>query len=307
MRRVLVPLLLIAIIVMASPSYAGWLIDFQGDNTHGGYGNQKGPIDYVFPNGEVGNYLEMQAVDAAASSSYDTTPMTWSGLVDSAGSATSVAFTFLGTDDLVGWAGTIAPPGNGQTGLNNDYMLVLPAGNSYGTTTDGSYDFEITGLSASTNYRLGLVSSSDYHNTKGLDFSFDGGAVARELRNAYLTNTIVTVQSDATGKITGTVSCPAGLTGEWGGMTIDLFPSGVIRQWNLDIGGDGISASSPQDTLPHPYGPDEFGYWNAMDVQALTGSNPEPYTVDPSVQMKDSDGTLTNVTFTLLGNCGGWT
>lgn len=45
-----------------------------------------------------------------------------------------------------------------------------------------------------------------------------------------------------------------------------------------------------------------------MDVQALTTTNPQPYTLDPTVTMADSTGDSTDpVTFKLFGKCGGWT
>lgn len=236
--------LLIALVVLPSPSLAagGWvpsgiLIDLQGDNTHGGYDPgtgywrpQAGPVDYVFPNGETGNYCGMKAMDASGGK--ETTPKSWTLTPNNhaAIAGATATLTMLGTDEIVGYAGRYASP---QTldGLNTDSMAILPAGNSYGTITDGMYDFELTGLLPATKYRLGLISSENYNAVGGLSFSLNGGAVTRDLPNPNLTNTVVTVQSDATGKITGTVSLLAGRTeGNWGGLSVNLAPPDVIRQ-----------------------------------------------------------------------------
>ncbi|MBN1910686.1 MAG: PEP-CTERM sorting domain-containing protein [Pirellulales bacterium] len=320
--RCLLPVsfLLIAMVAITSPSpvLAEWipsgvLVDLQGDNAHGGYGNQKGPIDYTFQNGETGNYCNMKAEDANGGS--DPTPKSWSLVPNDPATiaGTTATLTILapttGTEDLVGWAGTDTPPGIvGERGLNTDYMLVLASGNSYGVTTDGSYDFEITGLLASTRYRLGLVTSNLSSTTSGLDFSFADGATCG-IRPAVgfpvgSTN-YVTVQSDATGKIAGTASLSAGCTqGEWAGMSLDLALPDPVRQWNLDFGGDGTYTNYGQDDHPHPHQSDEFGQWNALSVMSTTGAG----TVDPTIVMADSTGDSTNpVTFTATGTYKGWT
>lgn len=314
MRILFLLAIALAICVLPSPIEASWNVDFQG--VGGTISGQLGPIDYIFPNGESGNYCSVTGqVDSFPPPTYDQTPKSWS-LVDHTGAATGVSFGFVqagGAEDLVGWGGTVAPPGiAGQQGLNTDYLLIVPADNTLGIITDGVYDFEITGLSASTKYRLGLISSNRYTLSPGVDFAFAGGATCQirsGLKNPVTPTNYVTVQSDATGKIAGTASLPEGLTeGHWAGMTIDRALPDPVRQWNLDIGGDGTSTLYEQDSQPHPYGPDEFGQWNVMNVPALAQPYPTPMATDPSVAMADSTGNSTNpVTFKLVGNIGGWT
>ena len=282
---------------------AGINIDFQGANTKDF--DQLGPIDYVFPNGEAGNYCSLQGL-MKKPSRHTTTPKTWSSLVDRSGAKTNVAITILGPDNLVGWAGRVAPPGAmGSAGLSTDYILILPAKNSLDISTDGRYEFAITGLLPSTKYRLGLISGNSIAK-RGLKFTFAGGE-ACEIHNSGVSTTYVTVRSDSKGRITGTVTCTSGTTeGNWGGMTIEPFPN-AIRRWNLDIQGDGKSTTSHQDNKPHPHSVDAFGQWNVLNLPAITSST-APNVTDPSIAMADSTGNRSNpVTLKLIGKIGGWT
>ncbi|MBN1910687.1 MAG: hypothetical protein JW818_13155 [Pirellulales bacterium] len=310
-------LLAIALTMSAlSPTVqAAWNFDFQGANTT--YNGQVGPVDYVFPGffwDEAGNYITVQGLTDADPPLYDSTPKTWSSLVDSNGTPTGVAFSFLapseGTEDLVGWAGTIVPGSEikNQQGLNTDNLIIYPADNALGIITDGSYDFEITGLSASTKYRIGLAAGNNLSATRGVDFSFNGGATC-SIQNTLCPTAYVTVQTDAAGKIVGTASIPTGFTeGNWAGMTIDEMSSkSVVRRWNLDIGGDGTYTANGQDDHPHPHEADEFGQWNVMDVPATHGAS-TPTVTDPLVVMDDNTGSSTGaVTFKLIGEVAGWT
>ena len=312
MRNIMLSMTALTLVVMLLPvgvTGQNINIDFQGDGTHGGVLNQEGPVDYVFLNGEIGNSVNVQSLNATGGagnySDYTSTPFSATGLVDTNGMTTGVAVTFT-EGGVVGHAGTSAT----AVGLRSDYLVMFNSTDDttyFGSAiTGGSYDFQITGLNPSTPYRLGFVGGGDRNNANSVDFSFSTGETL-SIQNADLPSNCVKLMSDASGVISGTAAYDTEKNqGHWGGMTIDELPSTQVRQFNLDIQGDGTS-DFYQDTVPHPHGPDEYGEWNIMNLPALT--SPTAVTVtDPSVVMSDSTGDSTDpVTFKMFGEVAGWT
>ena len=79
----------------------------------------------------------------------------------------------------------------------------------------------------------------------------------------------------------------------------------VLEQWNVDIQGDAGSTTFGQEGLAHPHGPDASGVWNIFNVPPLDG-DPTTLVTDPSLNLVDKDGDASSVTFSIIGDVGGW-
>jgi hypothetical protein len=127
--------------------------------------------------------------------------------------------------------------------------------------------------------------------------------------NGGPTASAITVVSDATGKIDGNAAYhdAEGCTeGRWSGMIIDELPASPLRQFNLDLQGDG-NTEYYQDSVPHPHGPDDNGEWNVLNIQALTGAN-SAVSTNPGITMSDNTGDATDpVSFNVIGDVAAWT
>ena len=187
-----------------------WKIDFQGDENHNSTYGQNGPRDYTEL--EVyWNIFEVAGFSVIGATDVSTQPISMN-LLDTDGNDHSVSLTIL--TDSWGWAneGTLDD-------LWGDYLIIL---NAHGATSDPT-DWEITGLSPNT-----LCDLTYYHrgniDGRGLNFVANGvETTVISTRDGYMAT--ASVETDASGKITGTADSDGYNEGCWAGLVIAIIPT----------------------------------------------------------------------------------
>ena len=187
-----------------------WKIDFQGDENHNSTYGQNGPRDYTEL--EVyWNIFEVAGFSVIGATDVSTQPISMN-LLDTDGNDHSVSLTIL--TDSWGWAneGTLDD-------LWGDYLIIL---NAHGATSDPT-DWEITGLSPNT-----LCDLTYYHRAnidgRGLNFVANGvETTVISTSDGYMAT--ASVETDASGKITGTADSDGYNEGCWAGLVIAIIPT----------------------------------------------------------------------------------
>ncbi|MBC8472935.1 MAG: hypothetical protein H8D56_26030, partial [Planctomycetes bacterium] len=187
-----------------------WKIDFQGDENHNTTYGQNGPRDYTEL--EVyWNIFEVAGFSVIGATDVSTQPISMN-LLDTDGNDHSVSLTIL--TDSWGWAneGTLDD-------LWGDYLIIL---NAHGATSDPT-DWEITGLSQNT-----LCDLTYYHRAnidgRGLNFVANGvETTVISTSEGYMAT--ASVETDASGKITGTADSDGYNEGCWAGLVIAIIPT----------------------------------------------------------------------------------
>jgi len=188
-----------ALAAVAPPAGAAVIsVDFQPNSYFAGRApvdftgveSQAAAADPVFYASDIWNHLSI-----APDPTFTPNP-SFSGLVDSAGNATSVGISFTGT---VGSADDVPIDNSGSDAVENDYILIAPA-NTVG--------YVISGLPADTSVALylyapnfGLPSGFNSLTSRGYQFTANGNTIT--VNSGPSGNALAFVTTDAGGDISG--------------------------------------------------------------------------------------------------------
>ncbi len=280
-----------------------WNLDIQGDGGSTLYG-QEGIAHPHGPDAEgFWNVLNLPPLSNPNTTVHNPSI----SLNTSKGDISPVVVTLQG--DVGGWSGI-----RGQHTLIGDYTILLA--NHYFGYPD-TVGLTIEGLEAGGTYDLIVRTGEDGSRVLSTTIDSNGdGSLADETAVTTLgggtTSSLRFVASD-TGMAVGRFNTVASISNEANLAAIILkkIPPQepaykIVDQWNVDIQGDAGSTLYGQEGIAHPKADDfENGKWNILNVPPLDG-NPATTTPDPSLALFNREGTAGPVTFSLIGNVGGW-
>jgi len=253
--------------------------------------------------GQFGDWNELLTGTGATNTSNNTTVDTPNigGLLDGEGAKTTVSFAFnTGKINYTTYAGNPAHPN--LTALHRDCVYITPA--------QGTADWQITGLAASTECTLRFFGYQGA-NGPGLfaDFSATGINTALGTTSLFTNYVDLVVTSTVNGVITGTVKrTGAEAAGSLSGIQIQASGSGALFPTNsnlisLDFETADTLSKTPTatGTISDSNGDTSFGQdgvWNSLISGVDGNGNWHATTMQPSINnMFDGLGNATTVAF----------
>ncbi len=215
-------------------------------------------------------------------------------LVDADGDASGVTFSLVGSA-----AGFSNAPGGDP--LYKDYLFANAgnAGPSYtwsitGLTPGATYDMiNYGGVGRATSITIDVDGNGDLANDTPRIAPNNGGSISRA------------VTADATGTIIGDMGVGATAEENWGGFQLTRVSDTPVvgTVWSVDMQGVGGIVSKP---VPATMAGEENNYglgnvWNALDIEGHPGVS-----VDPGIDLVDSDGNATSVHLAFQGTVSSW-
>ena len=224
-------------------------------------------------------------------------------LVNRNGEAGSLTFSLIG--EAGGWSGK-----PGQHTLIGDYVILMA---DHTAGYPDSLGINITGLEPGALYELIVRSSDDSNRTIKTSVDLDGdGSLDNDTPVTTLGGGITssfTFYASPSGILVAEIAAATTNEANLAGLILKRIEvpreMKILDQWNVDIQGDGGSTYYGQEGTAHPHGPDENGVWNIMNIPPLDG-DPATLTTDPSINLVNRNGEAGSLTFSLIGEAGGW-
>lgn len=274
-----------------------WSVDFNPvPGIHSNPVSKSGP-DAQFGLGNVWNNISFSGHQGSVGPT--TTP-----LVDADGDASSVSLSWGGT--ISGWAN--ASNANPDTDILNDYIFVN-AGNADPSTT-----WSIDGLVPGQEYDLYLYGGIGRQGQMNLDGDGDGVNDFVGIAPAGGGAKYGRIKANAGGSILGDLGTLTAGEENWGGFQLvastpipPAAPPNAL--WSVDIQASGGTVFG-QSPVPNTMNGMESNYlrgdvWNDYSVPAFDNVTPAAGPA-PTLNLVDSHGNATNVTFQIKGTTEGW-